>query len=250
MQKPFFHFSVDDVLDALLQVSETEQELFSHPFFAFLKELHDTHGITVDLYCFYQESKDRNKKTLADVSDNYQSIFKANPWIRFGPHALDYETAPYAQTPEEQIGVFDAIYKEIDRFAGAEARSLWVRLHYFSESFELADYFHENGVTALFTTDKDAMSHRMPEEVKVSLRATGMAEYKGMQFIRTHFRAENFANENADEKVIKKDLSEVLKKHGFVTMLTHEYELVRPEVREVIRTVTPIVKKKGVMKNI
>ena len=38
---PFYHFSVDDVFESLIEITDKGIEVFEHPFFSFLKELHD-----------------------------------------------------------------------------------------------------------------------------------------------------------------------------------------------------------------
>lgn len=233
LKKPFYHFSVDDVIKALIEVSDRKIPLFEHQFFGFLKELHDKYGTNVDLYLFYEVEINGETRTLRDVPLDLKKTFDKNPWIRFGPHALNDATKPHTQTPDKQMEIFNLIYKEIDRFAGEDKRSTLVRLHYFSESYELADYFKKNGVEALFTTDKDALSYRMPEEVKESLRETGVAEYNGIGFIRTNFRAENFANDNVKISDVTKIVDGLIKKQDFVSILTHEYELSREEVKDV-----------------
>src|SRR3989344_5976442 len=227
-KKPFYHFSVDDVIQSLIEVSDKKIPLYDHSFFKFLKKLHDTYKTNIDLYLFYEATVDGTVRTLKDVSSDLKKIFQENSWIRFGPHALNDATKPHTQTPEEQIKTFNLIYQEIDRFAGKERRSHLVRLHYFSESYELADFFKEHGVEALFTTDKDAISWRMPDDVKKSLKETGVTEYNGINFIRTNFRSENLIGRTNTESTI----DAFLKTQGFVSILTHEYEVPRDEVKK------------------
>lgn len=231
-EKPFYHFSVDDCFQSLIEVSDKNIPLFDHPFFKFLKELHDIYGTNIDLYLFYEVTTSGATRTLKDVSSGLKKYFEENPWIRFGPHALNDATRPHTQTPEEQTKTFDLIYQEIDRFAGRDKRSALVRLHYFSESVELAGYFKKNGVEAIFTTDKDAISYRLPEEIKKILEERGIAEYNGINFIRTNFRAEDFVDDNIKIPDLAKTISALVEKQGFVSILTHEYELLRDEVKE------------------
>ena len=231
-EHPFFHFSVDDVCGALLEASHRGSDPFAHRFFAFLKHLHDSSGTGIDLYCFYQTQIDGCTRSLAEVPDSFREAFHVHDWLRFGPHALDYASAPYADTPERQREMCDLTYREIDRFAGRTSRSKWVRLHYFSESFELADYFHEQGVGALLTTDKPETSHRLPPEETDVLRTRGTVSYRGMTFVTSHFRLENLIPANPSGPSVAEAADRAIASHGFVTCLTHEYELARAAVRE------------------
>ena len=94
-KKPFFHFSIDDVIDSLIEVSNSSNPLFSNSFFNFLDTLHSKYNVNIDLYCFYQKNILNNSITLNELSDRHKEIFVKNNWLRFGPHALDTETAPY-----------------------------------------------------------------------------------------------------------------------------------------------------------
>jgi hypothetical protein len=235
--EPFYHFSVDDVFGALIEFTDSGEQLFENPFFASLKQLHDAYETNVDLYLFYRGNVGGKLRTLQEVSPREKETFEQNRWIRFGPHSLDYESPPYAQAPAAQREVFDRIYSEVHRFAGTGSTSSWVRLHYFSESYELASYFHERGVHALLATDKAAGSHRMPDDIRLGLLRSGLAEYQGMQFIRTYLRAENLANDHLSNERISDLVDSLLSSPGFVTLMSHEKEILRGDVRSVVTTV-------------
>jgi hypothetical protein len=147
---------------------------------------------------------------------------------------LDYDHPPYQQTPQEAQSTLDEIYGHIDRFAGPQARSQWVRLHYFSEAFELADFFHQNGVHALLTTDKETLSHRMPSSVKENLARSSTAEYHQMRFVRSHIRVENYLNGESSTSEAFRRMDSLLAGPGFVTLFTHECELRHLDVRELL----------------
>ena len=232
----FYHFSVEDVFKSLIEITDKQIGLFEHPFFSFLKELHDEFNTNINLYLFFQNRINGELRTLREVSDSIKQKLIDNSWIKFGPHALEYYTPPYTQTPDEQIEVFDNIYKEISRFAGGKNISKWVRLHNFSESYELKDYFHEKGVEAIFTTDKERITTRMPNSVNESLKSTGFAQYGGLNFIRSNIRIENLVNIRITKQNLKELIDNHLKDYNHVIVLTHEYELVREEVKEMAKT--------------
>lgn len=230
-KKPFYHFSIDDVIDSLIDISNFSNNLFSQHFFNFLSNINQKYNTNIDLYCFYQKNTPDKSITLNSISDNHKEILSKNPWLRFGPHALDTETAPYSQTPEQQIQVFDLIYKEIERFTGIKSKCELIRLHFFTESYELSDYFHTKNVHSLFTTDKPAISHRMNNTVKSELKNLGYATFNGIDFIRSNFRIETLVEQNFSNKEIEDLLEHFLSTYGFVTFLTHEYELTRSEIK-------------------
>ena len=214
-----FHFSIDDVFDSLFDKT--------HPLVDFVNKLDVVHP--VDLYCFYQDGD----KTLCDITENH-----FNGHVEFNVHGLDKETPPYAQVPEEQKSVFNDIYYEFQRI-GYE-RSNQTRLHYFSESYELSDYFLERGVDTLFTTDKEALLWRLPIELKESMSETGQCNYQGLNFVRTTLRTENLVGLAPWE--VADILIELVTSDKPISVMTHEYELMRPQVRELTNYVIKFLK--------
>ena len=244
---PWYHFSVDDVFDSLIEITLKDIPLFEHPFFALMKEMHDIYDVQVDLELFWGKEIDGVFYTLREMKDVSKEIKEQGSWLRFGPHAYNYMVAPFEQTREEQIEVFNNIYSEIDRFAGRQFYATWVRLHYYSESYELASYFKERGVTALFSTDREAGSHRMPPPIAQSLLQTGFATYEDAHFIRTQFRVEVLTNHRDSEEDLQKMFTDALEQFGYIIFYSHEYEFARSEVRNMFRTIFKVLTSLGVV---
>jgi len=244
-----FHFSVDDVFDALLEVTDNQIPLFDHPFFRFLNAIHREFQTKIGCHLFYQKNINGSLRTLKEVSSLKDQLGSDNPWLFFAPHALEYETLPYAQSVEEQILTVDKIYREIDRIAGGHAYTQFLRLHYYSESYEMADYFRGRGVTALFTTHRDVGSHRMPDRVARRLLEDGYANYQGMDFIRTQFKVEYSPNENWTFGEVMKQIENAYDKYGFITFYTHECDLMSDKGRDMTRLMFDAVRKLN-LKNI
>ena len=234
-KSPWFHFSIDDVFDSLIEVTDKNIPLFEHPYFYLLKEMHERYNITVGLHLFFEKEINGKSRNLCEIRDLRKEISGAGGWIYFGPHALDFKTAPYNQSREEQMAVFNRTYDEIDRFAGKNSYAKWIRLHFYSESYELADYFKNKGVTALFSTDRLVGSHRMPQAIKDSLNNIGYASHEGIDFIRTQFRVEFFADDNLSKQAIESLFKESFAKYGYIILYTHEYEFARKEVCEALK---------------
>jgi hypothetical protein len=234
--RPSYHFSVDDVFDCLIDIADRRLPVFRHPFFQFLEQLHEEFNATIDLYLFYQKIRDGRLRTLKDIPADVRETFNACSWLRFGPHALDFETAPHSQTPDEQRETFQSIYSEIARIAGKSRFSEYVRLHYFSESYELADFFQSVGVKALFTTDKPSITYRMSDAVKTGLSTRGFAKFQGLSFIRTQLRAEHVADAYMTPDALSQLVIATLAKYRSVVFFSHEEAIARPDVRLNIRS--------------
>ena len=244
---PFYHFSIDDVFDSLIEVSDSSSNFFSNSFFKFLDTIHSKYNANVDLYCFYQKSIKNKFRTLSDVSDKHKEIFANNPWLHLGPHALDYESAPHAQTPDQQMKIFDSIYTEIKRFSGNPSTCQFVRLHYFTESYELSSYFQTKQVHSLFTTDKPAIAYRLNDSIKSELRSHGYTNYNNIRFIRSHIRIENLIDKNFSNKEIINLLEHHLTLHKFITFFTHETEFNNPETARIIEFILNYFKEHNIM---
>jgi hypothetical protein len=232
-----FHFSVDDVFDAFIDVADRRLELFEQPFFGFLQALHAEFGVVVHLYVFHRKAVHGRRRSLEEVPETVGAALRRSRWLHLGPHALDYDTPPYAQTPDQQVRALDAIYAELDRFAPDASRSPWVRLHCFSETYEIASYLGDRGVSAILTTDKPAVAYRLPDALRRQLQEEGEVAFGGIRAIRSHFRLETLVAAGLTGARLAETLDAALSAHGRAVVMTHECEVPRPEVREMARAV-------------
>ena len=74
----------------------------------------------------------------------------------------------------------------------------------------------------------------MNEKVKSELNNFGHTIFNEICFVRSHFRIETLVEQNLSHDEIINLLEHYLSTFGFVTFFSHEYELIRPEVREVL----------------
>lgn len=228
-----FHFSVDDVFGALTQLSDWDLAITDQPMLGFLARLHGETGVQSALYCFLEGIEpDGRKRHLGELTEATCTRLAAAEAFHWGPHAQDYATAPHAQTVSDAEATFRALDAALARFAPAGRRADWVRLHYFSELYELAPIWAEQGVTALLTTDKPAVAWRLPEAGKAELAATGRTRHDGMGFVTSHLRLEAFRGEAADRFCARIDAA--VDRHGFCTLFTHETDLDAPDLRALL----------------
>jgi len=230
------HVSIDDVFHSLVEVSQSGSSLFEHPFFCFLKGLHDTYGIEIDIYVFLEGKVRARTYTLREVSSRLRQDFQRAPWLNIGPHGLNYCRAPYLQSDAEKIETFEAIYDEIDRFAGPGKQSQSVRLHYFSESFDIEEFWRQNHVSVLFLTDKPAVSYHLPDNLKTELATRGKLDISShLQLRRSHCRVENLKSMSQDE--IVDTLTQFIEQHAFLAIFSHEKDCADAIVRQKFHSV-------------
>ncbi|MEM7201096.1 MAG: hypothetical protein AAF628_12555 [Planctomycetota bacterium] len=238
----FYHFSVDDVLPGLVDASRGP-DLLTHPLLSFLGSLYADFGTKTDLYLFAEAQNHGVRSSLADVSARQRRGFEALPWLRLGPHAHDDQTPPYRQSVRAVQETCDWIFDQIKRFSGSTTRSRWLRLHYFSECFECADYFRDRGIDTLLLTDKAAGAYRLPPAIRKAILERGVADYRGLRWVRSHLRVEALV---ASGQPIERAIDRVLEQHGFAVLFTHEVALAAAEVREAALTGLRHLERRGV----
>lgn len=244
----FFHFSIDDVFDSLIEVTDKKISLKKHYFFKEIYNLWKMYGIRTGLHLFYQKKINGKIRNLSEIRDISSEL--GENWIYFNVHALDPETPPYKQSIKDQKKTFKKIFFEIKRFAGNKYLSINTRLHYYSECYELAEYFNENNVKALFSTDRNIGSHRMPKKISDELLNFGKSSFKKLKFIRTDLRVEWLAKNKIHYKDLKEKISRILNKKKILIIYSHEYEFKKKNVIYALRKIMNILSKKLYFRNI
>jgi len=230
-----FHFSIDDVLGSLLQLSDWNLKISQQPMLAFLAELHAETGVKSDLYLFLQTiAADGRTRHLKELSGAACEMLRSARHLRYGPHARDYQTAPHAETVYEVTQGMTHLFENIERFSTPDQRSDWVRLHYFSELHELASFWTRHNVQALMTTDKPAVAYRFGQQEIEELTSTGKTEFNGLGFVRSNLRLEFFLEDAADPERFCARMDDHLARQGFVTIFTHEDDLNDERVRKLV----------------
>lgn len=225
-----FHFSIDDVFDTLIDASISKISIKQHPFYENLLRLSESYGVSTGLNVFYQGKKDYIDYDLGMVKDFYDDL--KGGWLKFAPHALNFDSPPYTQEIGQQEDFLKKTYLELDRIAGKSNRSQGIRLHYYSEAIEMIDLLKKYGVSYLFTTDKPIYAHRLNEFQINEIRKNGYVSVGGMLFVRTDFRVEDIANKKLSRYEIAKIFEKTFYSYDKVVLYAHEYEYRRKDIYE------------------
>lgn len=149
----FMHFSLDDVLSILADLTVNEdvyQSAFEQPILGFLQRMNREYGMVTSLYCFYRNHD--ASFSLADVTGRFAEELAANAhWLRFGFHSRDIDTTYGAPEKVGQAGEdYAAAVRELQRITGGTAAiDTMVRLHYFSASRPALESMQQNGLSGL-----------------------------------------------------------------------------------------------------
>ena len=223
LKKIDFHFSVDDVFKSFIEITDKNIKLKDHWFFSYLSKINKKYNIKIALYLFFEGKVNGKIRNLTEVRDLRKEL-KGN-WIFFGAHALNTKIPPHKLPIKTQKSQLKKIYREITRFAGRKYFARKVRLHEYSESYELNKDLKNYNINTLFTTDKKIGAHRLPTKNKNDLIEKGITIYKNQKFIRTDFRVEDMAKNSISRNI--NNINKILKKRKFLTIYSHEYELKR-----------------------
>ena len=156
-------------------------------------------------------------------------------WLYFGAHAFNHQSPPHQISINLQKKHINKIYKEIIRFTGTKYLAKSVRLHEYSECFEIKDTLKKYKIDSLFTTDRKIGSYRLNKKKNRELINKGITKFKGQNFIRTDLRVENMVSNT--KKINSILIDKIFKKKNFLILYTHEYELQKKNRRSTLNKV-------------
>lgn len=156
MKKAYFY--IDDTIWVLRDITRQKPaSLFDNPFMKMLKDAHDKYGLKVQLNLFYRTDYfyGNDEFSLRDVTDAYKSEFESNSdWLKLAYHAKqEFPDYPHVNAKYEDVkSVFNAIEKEVFRFAGKNSFAYTVDPHWDSTSTAGVQALADCGVKLLYAT--------------------------------------------------------------------------------------------------
>lgn len=130
----YMHLSFDDVEYSLTNLAKHSYDsIYEEPFFAWLKDLHETYGAKFSLYTYTSVLTEHR-----DALKVYQKEFaEAEDWLKFGLHAEEKDTDFSGYTAEEGAAAWDEFVKEVVQITGtSDSVDRMPRLHAFAGSKE------------------------------------------------------------------------------------------------------------------
>ena len=210
------HYSIDDFIDAFLDLAEKEyQSIWEQKTFARLKELHDIYGMSFSGYAFYRT----DRGCLSQVPGRYAEEFQeAASWLKFGFHGTEYATN-YGSKKFPSPDVIDdyerakldyrQVIEELLRITGSESSiDRCPRIHYYAGTLADCRGFRdaECGITGLITAEDDRECYYLDEAAHKELNEQNY--YRdgelGVDFYRTSIRLENIATAEELEALLQK----------------------------------------------
>ncbi|MBR3761446.1 MAG: hypothetical protein IKK59_01755 [Lachnospiraceae bacterium] len=164
MEKKAFFF-IDDVIWVFRDLTRKRPDsIFDNPFLHDLKTAHDRYGLKVQLNVFYQTDffYGNDEFTLADMTDAYKEEWEeASDWLKFGFHAKqEFPDYPYINADYRDVKEnFDAIQKEVFRFAGEKSFAYAVVTHWLPMSKEGCQALKDSGIKIMSVTSGEKIEY-------------------------------------------------------------------------------------------
>ena len=180
-----FCFTVDDNI-RFLQILSTGSAsgLFSNPYLALYKRLHEKYGLKVQLNLFHEMPG----FDLSQMTDRFREEWLENAhWLKLSFHSRLENVDPYLHSGYREIYEdCAAVHREILRFAGAECLGKTTTIHYCRTTEDGLRALRDHGVRGLLglfgTDDSPRSSYSLPEADAARLRKGEILRRQGLDF--------------------------------------------------------------------
>ena len=180
-----FCFTIDDNIRFLDELTAgTYESLFSHPYTALLKRLHEKFGVKVQMNLFYENER----FTLAEMTEKYRAEWQENAeWLKLSFHSRLENERPYEYSAYGEVyGDCNAVHNEVLRFAGEASLAKTTTIHYCRTTKEGVRALQDCGVQGLLglygDNDNPRTSYSCEEVQAQCARSGGVARENGMAF--------------------------------------------------------------------
>ncbi|NQU84864.1 MAG: hypothetical protein HQ541_03810 [Mariniphaga sp.] len=250
-KKSVLHFSIDDSILCLEKLFlDNKKSIFDVELFKFLKKLHNEIDLHCTLYLFYSNKYfDLSTKPfdLSMVNDKYKKEFEKNSdWLKFGAHALNYQTPMNTQTIKESSETIQKIIESILHFAGEKSITQTWRPHFFMANLDICKIIKKHGVKIAFAPEdkRKIFTCLSPREINKLLKDRLYNDPKsGLLFIRS---SHEIKSKQENIKALKEKIKQEIKKYKVFVIYTHEYEFVKKSVRNEITNLFRFIKRQGI----
>ena len=230
-----FCFTVDDNIRFLKELEkEGAQSIFSHPYLAMYKRLHEAFGLKVQLNLFNR----MEGFVLSRMSERYSHEFEENShWLKLSFHSELENVRPYEFSGYDEVFA-DAkkVNDQICRFASPFALGKTTTVHYCRTTPEGLEALKDNGylgLLGLFGDSEDPRSsYSLEEGIASRIRDGELVRKDGVTFASIDVILNRFSK----EKILA--LLENLKGRSCIKVMIHEqyfypdYKSYQPDFEE------------------
>jgi len=180
-----FCFTVDDNIRFLRTLTaENAGSLFSNPYLAMYKRLHEKYRLKVQLNLFYEMPG----FDLSQMTDRFKAEWAENAhWLKLSFHSRLENVDPYLSSGYQEVYTdCAAVHREILRFAGERSLGKTTTIHYCQTTEEGLHALRDHGIQGLLglfgTDDAPRSSYSLPESDASLLRKGEILHRLGLDF--------------------------------------------------------------------
>lgn len=230
-----FCFTVDDNIRFLKELEkEGAKSIFSHPYLAMYKRLHEAFGLKVQLNLFNR----MEGFVLSHVSERYICEFEENShWLKLSFHSELENVRPYEFSDYDEVFA-DAkkVNDQICRFASPSALGKTTTVHYCRTTPEGLEALKDTGYLGLLglfgDSEEPRSSYSLEEGIASRIRDGELVRKDGVTFASIDVILNRFSK----EKILA--LLENLKGRSCIKVMIHEqyfypdYKSYQPDFEE------------------
>ena len=214
-----FCFTVDDNIRFLKELTENPVDsIFTHPYLAMYKRLHEKFDLKVQLNLFYEMPG----FDLPMMTDRYKKEFQENAhWLKLSFHSKWENVKPYEFSGYDEVYTDGkAVNDQIIRFAGDNALGKTTTIHYCrttEDGLRAMKDLNTQGLLGLFGTEQEKRtSYSVPESYGDAIRAGEVKEYLGVKIASIDM----IINTVKEEQLLSE--LEILRDHKQLRVMIHE----------------------------
>lgn len=191
----YMHISVDDTSGVLKDLNENANSytsIFDNPILAFYKQLHDSYGMVISLYCFFEH----NGFKLSDMTTKYKDELSLNSyWLKWGFHAENQNSNYNNLDAMVLVDEYTKTYNCIANFAGYNSIDNMPRFHLFAAKKEALQILRDTcGLKGCLTADDNRENNSGLTEVEREV-VTSCDDYydylNKLYYCQTEYRMDN-----------------------------------------------------------
>ena len=232
-----FFFTIDDNIRFLQELTEGNYvSLFSHPYTALLKRLHEKYEVKIQLNLFYENGA----FTLKQVTDKFKQEWQENAeWLKLSFHSRLENVCPYEHSAyEEAYRDCIDVHEQISRFAGKNSLAKTTTIHYCQTTKEGLRALKDCGVQGLLglygDEKKPETSYCRDEREASSARAGNVVYDDDLAFAGIDVVLNNYSLEENKRRLIAIQSREIIKIMIHEQYFYSDYPNYQPDFEEKI----------------
>jgi len=216
-----FCFTIDDNIRLLHSLSAGKEEsLFSTPYLALIKRLHEKYDLKVQLNLFYEMPG----FDLSQMTDRFKTEWEQNAhWLKLSFHSRLENEDPYICAGYDEVYAdCAAVHRQILRFAGEKSLAETTTIHYCQltpDGLRALKDLGVRGLLGLFGSDKSPCSSYSLSEDDCALLRKGDILHRGDM----HFYSLDTVMNLYDPETLLRRLQTFLHRDGLRVMIHEQY---------------------------